>query len=91
MIVIRSPLQARALYSLRHVKRHLSSITDSQSSSLATQPFQRLVETLKSSTQTCTIIESSCGGLISSSLMSVPGSSRVYFGGTVAYSTKRAG
>jgi len=90
MIVIRSPLQARALYSLRHVKRQLSSTTDSQSS-LATQPFQRLVETLKSSTQTCTIIESSCGGLISSSLMSVPGSSRVYFGGTVAYSTKRAG
>ena len=91
MIVIRSPLQARALYSLRHVKRQLSSTTDSQQSSLATQPFQRLVETLKSSTQTCTIIESSCGGLISSSLMSVPGSSRVYFGGTVAYSTKRAG
>ncbi|KAK1740457.1 NAD-capped RNA hydrolase NUDT12 [Skeletonema marinoi] len=92
MIVIRSPLRARALYSLRHVKRQLSSTTNSQQqSSLATQPFQRLVETLKSSTQTCTIIESSCGGLISSSLMSVPGSSRVYFGGTVAYSTKRAG
>jgi NADH pyrophosphatase NudC (nudix superfamily)/nicotinamide mononucleotide (NMN) deamidase PncC len=91
MIVIRrSPLRPRTLLSsLHHVKRQLSSV-DSQSS-LATQPFQRLVETLKSSTQTCTIIESSCGGLISSSLMSVPGSSRVYFGGTIAYSTKRAG
>ena len=89
MIVIRSPLQPRLL-SLRHsAKRQLSSV-DSKSS-LATQPFQRLVESLKASSQTCTIIESSCGGLISSSLMSVPGSSRVYFGGTIAYSTKRAG
>ena len=51
--------------------------------SLATPPFQKLVESLKSTGQTCTIIESSCGGLISSSLMSVPGSSKVYFGGTV--------
>eukprot|EP00986_Skeletonema_menzelii_P020651 scaffold31912_cov171-Skeletonema_menzelii.AAC.3 len=88
MIVIRSLLQLRLL-SLRHAKRQLSSV-DSKSS-LATQPFQQLVESLKASTQTCTIIESSCGGLISSSLMSVPGSSRVYFGGTIAYSTKRAG
>ena len=64
---------------------------DAKSSSLATKPFQQLVQTLKSTQATCTIIESSAGGLISSSLMSVPGSSRVYFGGTVAYSTKRAG
>lgn len=91
MIVIRSsPLRPRTLFSLRHyAKRQLGSGVDSQS--LATKPFQRLVETLKSSSQTCTIIESSCGGLISSSLMSVPGSSRVYFGGTILYSTKRAG
>ncbi|KAL7447068.1 hypothetical protein ACHAXM_010739 [Skeletonema potamos] len=86
--ITRSPLRRRTLLSLHNAKRQISSV-DSQS--LATQPFQRLVETLKSSAQTCTIIESSCGGLISSSLMSVPGSSRVYFGGTVAYSTKRAG
>ena len=38
--------------------------------------FSKLEESLKSTGQTCTIIESSCGGLISSSLMSVPGSSR---------------
>ena len=88
MNIISSSLQSRALLSIRHLKRQLSSV---KSDSLATQPFQRLVETLKSSSQTCTIIESSCGGLISSSLMSVPGSSRVYFGGTTAYNTKRAG
>ncbi|KAL7548680.1 hypothetical protein ACHAWF_011959, partial [Thalassiosira exigua] len=58
---------------------------------LATQPFQHLVEALKSASQTCTIVESSCGGLISSSLMSVPGSSKVYFGSTVAYNTKKSG
>jgi hypothetical protein len=51
--------------------------------SLASPPFKKLVESLKSKGQTCTIIESSCGGLISSSLMSVPGSSNVYYGGTV--------
>ena len=44
--------------------------------SLATPPFQKLVESFKSTGQTCTIIESSCGGLIFSSLMSVSGSSR---------------
>lgn len=78
-----------------HSRRQLSVCVnnndDTKSSSLATKPFRQLVQTLKSTRATCTIIESSAGGLISSSLMSVPGSSRVYFGGTVAYSTKRAG
>lgn len=64
-------------------KRHVSS--------LATEPFTRLVQSLKSTNQTCTIVESSCGGLISSSLMGVPGSSAVYFGGTVAYNTRKSG
>lgn len=58
---------------------------------IATDPFKRLVHSLKLANQTCTIIESSCGGLISSSLMGVPGSSVVYFGGTVAYNTKKSG
>ena len=57
---------------------------------IATDPFQRLVQHLKSANQTCTIIESSCGGLISSSLMGVPGSSAVYYGGTVAYNTRKS-
>lgn len=68
-----------------------SSIPGSGEGSLATQPFLSLVEALKEAKQTCTIIESSCGGLISSSLMSVPGSSKVFFGSTTAYSTKRSG
>lgn len=81
----------KKLLTLVQYNRQLSSSTAAKSSSLATKPFRQLVETLKSTQATCTIIESSAGGLISSSLMSVPGSSRVYFGGTVAYSTKRAG
>lgn len=64
---------------------------DSRSKSLATPPFQDLVRALQSAGQTCTILESSCGGLIASSLMAVPGSSRVFFGSTVAYSTKKSG
>eukprot|EP00571_Detonula_confervacea_P015388 CAMPEP_0172302596 /NCGR_PEP_ID=MMETSP1058-20130122/4264_1 /TAXON_ID=83371 /ORGANISM="Detonula confervacea, Strain CCMP 353" /LENGTH=626 /DNA_ID=CAMNT_0013013127 /DNA_START=171 /DNA_END=2051 /DNA_ORIENTATION=+ len=79
--------------SSRSVSRSVSSSSNDNrpSETLATAPFQNLVQALKSTDQTCTIIESSCGGLISSSLMSVPGSSRVYFGGTVAYNTKKSG
>ena len=62
-----------------------------ETQSLATPPFLKLVETLKSNKQTCTILESSTGGLLTSSLMSVPGSSKVFFGSTVAYNTKRSG
>ena len=61
-------------YNTNHRSMFLRSI-----SSLATPPFKELVDKLKNTNQTCTIIESSCGGLISSSLMSVPGSSRVYW------------
>ncbi|KAJ8598635.1 hypothetical protein CTAYLR_003070 [Chrysophaeum taylorii] len=52
--------------------------------------FNKVVSRLASLSKTLTVVESSCGGLISASLMSVPGSSRVYRGGTVAYDTKRA-
>jgi len=72
-------------------KRNGSKSAKRESTSFATPLFQSLVERLKSNKQTCTVVESSCGGLISASLMSVPGSSTVYFGGTVAYSTKRSG
>ncbi|KAL7468227.1 hypothetical protein ACHAXS_008454 [Conticribra weissflogii] len=72
-------------------KRNGSNSALSESASLATPSFLLLVERLKSNKQTCTVVESSCGGLISASLMSVPGSSRIYFGGTVAYSTKHSG
>ena len=66
-------------------KRYASNYT------IATDPFKRLVKSLKLANQTCTVIESSCGGLISAALMGVPGSSAVYFGGTVAYNTKKSG
>lgn len=52
--------------------------------------FQRLVESLRAHAKTVTIVESSCGGLISASIMGIPGSSAVYPGGTVAYDTKSA-
>jgi NAD+ diphosphatase len=53
-------------------------------------PFYRLVTELKARGKTCTVVETCCGGLINASIMSVPGSSSVYYGGSVAYNTKRA-
>jgi NAD+ diphosphatase len=67
-----------------------SSSSSSSSSSISSAPFQRLVKGLQQLGKTCTVVESSCGGLIQSSLMAVPGSSQVYYGGTVAYNTKHA-
>lgn len=52
--------------------------------------FQRLVKGLKDHGKTLTVVESCCGGLINASIMSVPGSSAVFFGGSVAYNTKKA-
>lgn len=52
-------------------------------------PFKRLVSVLKDANKTCTTIEQSCGGLISSGIMAVPGASKVYVGGTIAYNTKK--
>mmetsp|Transcript_19078 Transcript_19078/g.29048 ORF Transcript_19078/g.29048 Transcript_19078/m.29048 type:complete len:536 (-) Transcript_19078:2039-3646(-) len=56
----------------------------------SSSPFYRLVEGLKNNGKTCTVIESCCGGLINSGIMAIPGSSGVYYGGSVAYNTKRA-
>jgi len=52
--------------------------------------FGRAVAWLRQQKKTVTVVESSCGGLISSSIMAVPGSSAVYFGGSVSYNTKKA-
>jgi nicotinamide mononucleotide (NMN) deamidase PncC len=52
--------------------------------------FQRLVQGLKDRTKTIAVVESSCGGLIQASIMAVPGSSQVYFGGSIAYNTQRS-
>ena len=60
------------------------------SSSLTRYPFLRLVSGLKEKGKTVTVVESCCGGLINASLMAVPGSSQVFFGGSVAYNTKEA-
>lgn len=54
---------------------------DSQLTSLAESAARRLRERR----QTIAVAESSCGGLISASLLSVPGASAYYVGGTVTY------
>ena len=58
--------------------------------SLSSPSFSRLVAALKRHKKTCTVIESSCGGLINASILAQPGASAVYFGGSVAYNTRRA-
>ena len=51
--------------------------------------FRAVVAALKERKKTVAVVEATCGGLISSSIMGVEGSSAVYFGGTVAYNTRR--
>jgi nicotinamide mononucleotide (NMN) deamidase PncC len=52
--------------------------------------FRQLVAALKRYKKTVAVVESSCGGLINSGILSQPGASAVYYGGTVAYNTRRA-
>jgi NAD+ diphosphatase len=52
-------------------------------------PFKRLVTALKQSKKTCTVVEQCCGGLINTSIMAQPGASSVFFGGSVAYNTRK--
>jgi NAD+ diphosphatase len=59
-------------------------------SNLTTTSFRRLVAALKDANKTCTTIEQSCGGMISSGIMAQPGASKVFVGGTVAYDTKKS-
>ena len=56
----------------------------------SSKSFSRLVNGLKERGKTLSVVESCCGGLINASLMAVPGSSAVYYGGSVAYNTKKA-
>ncbi len=51
--------------------------------------FKKIVEALKHSKKTCTVIEQCCGGMINSSILAQPGASSVYFGGSVLYNTKK--
>eukprot|EP00934_Nitzschia_sp_Nitz4_P008070 Nitzschia sp. Nitz4//scaffold72_size95085//74414//75943//NITZ4_004768-RA/size95085-processed-gene-0.35-mRNA-1//-1//CDS//3329557399//8060//frame0 len=57
---------------------------------IRSRSFQRLVQSLKKQQKTCAVVESCCGGLINASIMAVPGSSSVYYGGSVAYNTKKS-
>ena len=51
--------------------------------------FKAVVDALKARGKTTTVVESTAGGLISSSIMAVEGSSAVYQGGSVAYNTRK--
>eukprot|EP00525_Craspedostauros_australis_P013855 CAMPEP_0198111534 /NCGR_PEP_ID=MMETSP1442-20131203/3502_1 /TAXON_ID= /ORGANISM="Craspedostauros australis, Strain CCMP3328" /LENGTH=106 /DNA_ID=CAMNT_0043768011 /DNA_START=1734 /DNA_END=2051 /DNA_ORIENTATION=+ len=57
---------------------------------LQSQAFQRLVKGLKDAGKRIAVVESCCGGLINASIMAVPGSSAVYYGGSVAYNTRKS-
>ena len=57
--------------------------------SARTAAFKAVVDALKARGKTTTVVESTAGGLISSSIMAVEGSSAVYQGGSVAYNTRR--
>jgi len=59
-------------------------------SQISPSTYQRLVTHLRKSSKKITVVEQCCGGLISASLMSIPGSSAVYPGGTVAYNTRQS-
>src|ERR1700678_2570012 len=54
---------------------------DTQLTALAESAARRLRERQ----ETIAVAESSCGGLISASLLSIPGASAYYVGGTVTY------
>jgi PncC family amidohydrolase len=48
----------------------------------------RVAELLKARKQTIAVAEASCGGLISASLLAVPGASAYFLGGAVVYTAK---
>lgn len=51
---------------------------------------ERVGETLRSRAESVAVVESSAGGLVSASLLAIPGASAFYLGGAVVYS-RRAG
>jgi NADH pyrophosphatase NudC (nudix superfamily) len=60
------------------------------SSSDKSNIFRQLVQLLRKQSKTCTVIESSLGGLIQANIMAQPGASRVYYGGSIAYNTAKS-
>lgn len=52
------------------------------------QPVNAIAELLKARQQTVAVAESSIGGLLSASLLAVPGASAYYLGGAVIYTLK---
>jgi NAD+ diphosphatase len=58
-------------------------------SALTSPSFKRLVQCLKTSKKTISVVEQCCGGTINASIMAQPGTSKVYYGGSVVYSTKK--
>ncbi|SCU98548.1 LADA_0H13806g1_1 [Lachancea dasiensis] len=54
----------------------------------ATRVVQRISEILVSRNETIAVSEAACGGLLSSYLVSVPGASQWFHGGTMVYSLK---
>lgn len=60
------------------------------SSSITSLPFKKLVQSLKQSKKTCTVIEQCCGGAINASILAQAGASSVYVGGSIVYNTRKA-
>jgi len=58
-------------------------------SALTSPSFKRLVQSLKTSKKTVSVVEQCCGGTINASIMAQPGTSSVYYGGSVVYNTKK--
>jgi|AntRauTorckE5430_2_1112549.scaffolds.fasta_scaffold03119_4 NAD+ diphosphatase len=58
-------------------------------SALTSPSFKRLVQALKTCKKTISVVEQCCGGTINASIMAQPGTSSVYYGGSVVYNTKK--
>ena len=58
--------------------------------SLTSPVYAQLVKALQKQKAVVSVVESCCGGTISASIMAQAGSSRVYWGGSVAYNTAKA-
>ena len=67
----------------------LTTSLSSSPSAMRARTFKAVVDALKSRNKTVTTLESTTGGLISSSIMEIDGASSCYFGGSVAYNTRR--
>jgi hypothetical protein len=52
--------------------------------------FAKLVAALKTSNSTITTIEQTCGGILSSEILAQSGASRVFYGGSIVYNTKKS-